>query len=408
MIAKLKNKEGKDVQPITSSKAVFDENGESVYVSIADLKGKASQVYDNLSTIEGSGETNPNKIYIDGETAQPYIYKGGEFLPFKGSDVIQDPNNIPFYTCRYEDEFAVPINEDDLTDVIVFRKRYGTDVERIKNGKSIWKIASTDIYLAYNQTYKLNQTLFVVDGYLYFRSRPYGVYRISLEDGTYINNRTDINLCEAICYLNGNIYAVGDTNKLVVLNKDDLSLISSTELDAKLIGTFLNSYEDRCIILLDKKALVVKQDGETQEFAFDANPRCGFYIPRTTYVNAPFYVFFVNYQIHTISEDLQYNNKSNIVNGAIDDSLIGSISDLTLYITEGGWGSICFIGERGCYICRIPGNSPITSTLFTALNINSNINKDGIAGWYDCFYKTQSGKYLIKKGNTMYKVYSLL
>lgn len=395
----------------TSANAAADkanQAAQNVDGRVTDLEGKASQVYDNLAAIEASGESNPNKIYIDGETLIPYVYKKGKFEPFKGGDAVQDPNNIPFYTCRYEDEFAVPINEDDLTDVIVFRKIYGTKVERIKNGKSVWEKAVADIYLSSRQNYKLNQTLFVIDGYLYFRSSPYGVYKFSLEDGTFINNRTDTYNCEAICYLNGNIYAVGDTNKLVILNKDDLSLVSSTELDANLKGTYLNSYEDRCIVLLNKKALVVKQDGETQEFTFDANPRCGFYIPRTTYVNAPFYVFFVNNQIHTISEDLQYNNKTNISGGAIDDSLIGTISDLTQYITTGGWESICFIGERGCYICKIPGNNPITSTLFTALNINSNINKDGAFGWYDCFYKTQSDKYIIKKGGIMYKVHSLL
>lgn len=394
--------------------AVLTFNGEwakqTIYnlETVNDVKSRASQTYENLAAIEASGETNPNKIYIDGDTIQPYIYKGGEFVPFKGGNVVQDPNNIPFYTCKYDNEFAVPINEDDLTDIIVFRKKYGTNVERIKNGKSVWKIASDIIYLIESQNYKLNQTLFIVDGYLYFRSKPYGVYKISLEDGTYINNRTDIYNCEAICYLNENIYAVGDTNKLVVLNKDNLSLVSSTELDDNLVSSYINSYEDRCIVFLYKKALVVRQDGETQEFTFDAYPRCGFYIPRTTYVNAPFYVFVENGQIHTISEDLQYNFKSNINGEGIEDSLIGTISDLTQYITYGSWVSICFIGEKGCYICKIPGNKPITSTLFTALNINSNIDKDGTIGWHDCFYKTQSDKYIIKKGSIMYKVYSLL
>lgn len=51
---------------------------------VTSLEEKASQVYANLAAIESSGETNPNKIYIDGETIQPYIYKGGSFVPFSG------------------------------------------------------------------------------------------------------------------------------------------------------------------------------------------------------------------------------------------------------------------------------------------------------------------------------------
>ena len=57
-IVKLKNQEGEEIAPITSSKAVFDENGKSVYSSITTLKGKASQIYENLAAIETSGETN--------------------------------------------------------------------------------------------------------------------------------------------------------------------------------------------------------------------------------------------------------------------------------------------------------------------------------------------------------------
>lgn len=46
---------------------------------VTSLEEKASQVYENLAAIEASGETNPNKIYIDGDTLIPYIYNGKEF-----------------------------------------------------------------------------------------------------------------------------------------------------------------------------------------------------------------------------------------------------------------------------------------------------------------------------------------
>ena len=63
------------------------------------LEGKASQVYDNLAAIEASGETNPNKIYIDGETLIPYVYKSGEFVPFKGGTDAYTENG--FYISPY-------------------------------------------------------------------------------------------------------------------------------------------------------------------------------------------------------------------------------------------------------------------------------------------------------------------
>lgn len=51
------------------------------------LENKASQTYDNFAAIEASGETNPDKIYIDGETFQPYIYKDGKFEKAGGGEV---------------------------------------------------------------------------------------------------------------------------------------------------------------------------------------------------------------------------------------------------------------------------------------------------------------------------------
>lgn len=52
----------------------------------ASINDRLSQTYPNFDAIKASGETNPNKIYIDGATAQPYIYKDGGYVPFKGSE----------------------------------------------------------------------------------------------------------------------------------------------------------------------------------------------------------------------------------------------------------------------------------------------------------------------------------
>jgi hypothetical protein len=66
---------------------------------VTSLEEKASQVYENLAAIEASGETNPNKIYIDGETMQPYIYKDGEFVKFSGAEtkVFRDVLDFPIF-----------------------------------------------------------------------------------------------------------------------------------------------------------------------------------------------------------------------------------------------------------------------------------------------------------------------
>ena len=70
--------------------AVLTFNGEwakqTIYSleTINDVQSRASQMYENLAAIEASGETDPNKIYIDGDTLIPYLYKGGRFVPFGG------------------------------------------------------------------------------------------------------------------------------------------------------------------------------------------------------------------------------------------------------------------------------------------------------------------------------------
>lgn len=69
------------------------------------LEGKASEVYENYDAIEASGETNPNKIYIDGETLHSYVYKNGEFVPFSG----QEDGTISIQRCIDLSEFGLSV-----------------------------------------------------------------------------------------------------------------------------------------------------------------------------------------------------------------------------------------------------------------------------------------------------------
>lgn len=73
-------------QSANDAAAVANQAAQNVDGRASALEGKASQTYDNLAAIESSGETNPNKIYIDDETGQFYIYKNGQFVPSKGGD----------------------------------------------------------------------------------------------------------------------------------------------------------------------------------------------------------------------------------------------------------------------------------------------------------------------------------
>lgn len=113
------------------------------------LEEKASQTYENLAAIEASGETNPNKIYIDGETMQPYIYKGGSYVPFSG----QEDGTISIQRCidlsefgsivtgvyRFDDTGYYIITKNNFTKTdLYFKKIYTSNIynlsDRIESG----------------------------------------------------------------------------------------------------------------------------------------------------------------------------------------------------------------------------------------------------------------------------------
>lgn len=108
------------------------------------LEGKASEVYENYDAIEASGETNPNKIYIDGETLHSYAYKNGEFVPFSG----QEDGTISIQRCidlsefgpsvtgvyRFDDTgyYIITTNNFTKTD-LYFKKIYTVNISNTSN-----------------------------------------------------------------------------------------------------------------------------------------------------------------------------------------------------------------------------------------------------------------------------------
>ena len=58
-----------------------NEAAETANQAAQNVDGRVT-AHENLEAIQSSGETDPNKIYIDGETLIPYVYKDGRFDPF--------------------------------------------------------------------------------------------------------------------------------------------------------------------------------------------------------------------------------------------------------------------------------------------------------------------------------------
>ena len=110
--------------------AAANQAAQNVDGRVTSLEGKASQVYENLAAIEASGETNVNKIYIDGDTLISYLYKGGRFVPFGGGKPKGGYNRALFeaagaifnedtgYYELYADEGGLTdITEDEMYDI---------------------------------------------------------------------------------------------------------------------------------------------------------------------------------------------------------------------------------------------------------------------------------------------------
>lgn len=83
-IKKIIDNNGQEIAPMTSTKAVFDENGNTVDSKLNTLEGKASQTYDNFAAIEASEDTNKDKVFIDAETNTSYRWNGEKYVSIGG------------------------------------------------------------------------------------------------------------------------------------------------------------------------------------------------------------------------------------------------------------------------------------------------------------------------------------
>lgn len=200
---------------------------------VTSLEEKASQVYENLAAIEASGETNPNKIYIDGETMQPYIYKGGKFVPFKGGE---NNSYIPS-NWAVDNILSIDFNSNSR---IIYNEKYNTYLSVGSNAWdcSFYKVGEESVNIINNGKLQ-NPNLDKISDDLYLIGYKGGVSIVSFETKKeVVRNETFENSTTALLVQYdeySNKVLVGDNNKLYQLDID----LSSKEL--------IKEYEDNII-----------------------------------------------------------------------------------------------------------------------------------------------------------------
>lgn len=197
---------------------------------IKEINAKTSQTYDNFASIQSSGETNPNKIYIDGETAQPYIYKGGEFVPFNGGNNIT-PSYIEFESPILYRRYAEITSMTRDGDVLYIGQFGGGYIAfDIETNKIIWNTAALNAG-------RSQQSLVVKGDYLYTigdGSKRFQKY--NKKDGSLILSITN---SDVISYHKMYIFVANDklyfwsyvTKTIYLVNEDDLSFAAIGKYD---------------------------------------------------------------------------------------------------------------------------------------------------------------------------------
>lgn len=372
---------------------------ENIDSRVKTVEDKASQVYESLEAIQSSGETNPDKIYIDGSDMQPYVYKDGGFVKFKGE--IFNGIFQRFYKCSTDSEIAIPIDEDNLADLIVFELRYGTKFKRVRNNSVIWEMQEP-IYLRFSDKL-INTDIIIHEKYIYARSDPHGIFKINIEDGTYINNRIDVNKVNKIALFNNKIYA-SDENKLVSLSLDNLELIETIEIpDGKLDQTYTMSvYEDRMLVACRNKLIIIKLDGSYEEIQCE-NLCSAFMVYQSTYVKKRFYIIIDDIKIRTISEDLvnDYISERNYKISTIGNYFI----DCFIHSKSGGWTLLTLLTNRGSFTSILRGNTKIdiNETVSSIYRTNCIYRNEGFSNSYIGIFLTSSKSYIVRRNDYMYK-----
>lgn len=252
--------------------AVLTFNGEwakqTIYSleTINDVRSRASQTYENLAAIEASGESNPNKIYIDGETLIPYVYKSGEFVPFSGVSSIRYNQNVyiepnfnetPLLPQSNDVYYFSNIVVDEETKIVYASLQYY--LCRIENNKIVKAYRYSDIINSNQNSIRLiNNKLYFIGTYQrkIFRINTdtmqpeLSVLYRDLISGYQTNNE--------LCCIGDRLFLLGEDHCLYEVNKDDLSL---SEPIFENVQCLTQRNKGQLWIVLDSK--VILWDGST-------------------------------------------------------------------------------------------------------------------------------------------------
>lgn len=284
---------------------------------VTSLEEKASQVYENLAAIEASGETNPNKIYIDGETLIPYVYKDGKFVPFKGevnNEYYNENIYIPFYKCSLptqhkKSEFAIPIN-GDLDDLFVFSylNIASSQIRRVKNGKVIWEILQ-NIYIGMLYEHTVNNDVVFYGNYAFVRGRITGLAKIDLSDGIVEFNKEVITEYENISLYKDYIIATGE-NKIAIIDPNSFSVYKQIDIEGGKTNS-INSYADRVLISCSKNLYIIKDIDSDPIVISGSNIISAYYIKHLINLNVDSYLLYDRGITRLLTEDSSIDLTSN-------------------------------------------------------------------------------------------------
>lgn len=208
---------------------------------IGEVNAKTSEVYANLDVIKGSGETNPSKIYIDGETLIPYVYKGGEFVPFKGGSNIT-PSYIEFESpILYANRAEISSMTRDGNVLYIGQHGGGYIAFDIEANKVIWNTSALNAG-------RSKQSLVVKGDYLYtIGDGNKSLQKYNKKDGSLILSITNADI---ISYNNMYIFVANDnlyfwsyiTKTIYLVNEDDLSFAAIGKYDGVIESIDFSEY----------------------------------------------------------------------------------------------------------------------------------------------------------------------
>lgn len=200
------------------------------------LEGKASEVYENYDAIEASGETNPNKIYIDGETLHSYVYKNGEFVPFSG----QEDGTISIQRCidlsefgssvtgvyRFDDTGYYIITKNNFTKTdLYFKKIYTVNISNTSN--------RMESGVMRNVLCKIGNKIFFAACWF---ANPVYMYDEETSEGKYLDNPEGLQHYGAVYAYDNKVYYFHRYNKPHIYVYDaDGNLVTNKAYDYKYI-----------------------------------------------------------------------------------------------------------------------------------------------------------------------------